>query len=67
MPQTDSLILPDLHKTYVDDEHYNSGHGHAYEKYGVDAAVGAVVVVRPDQCKFIFWPLSKLEARDTSC
>lgn len=48
----------DLHKTYIDDEHYNSGHGHAYEKYGVDpkvGAVGAVVVVRPDQCKYNKW------------
>jgi phenol 2-monooxygenase len=42
----------DLHKTYIDDEHYNAGHGHAYEKYGVDPKVGAVVLVRPDQCKF---------------
>ncbi|KAF2825749.1 hypothetical protein CC86DRAFT_467389 [Ophiobolus disseminans] len=41
--------IRDLHKTYIDDEHYNSGHGHAYEKYGVDEKVGAVVVVRPDQ------------------
>jgi phenol 2-monooxygenase len=42
----------DLHKTYIDNEHYNAGHGHAYEKYGVDPKVGAVVLVRPDQCKF---------------
>lgn len=41
----------DLHKTYLDDEHYNSGHGHAYKIYGVDPDVGAVVIVRPDQCK----------------
>lgn len=41
--------IRDLHKTYIDDEHYNSGHGHAYEKYGVDPSVGAVVIVRPDQ------------------
>lgn len=40
----------DLHKTFVDDESYNSGHGHAYEKYGVDVKEGAVAVVRPDQC-----------------
>lgn len=47
------LIWPglDLHKTYIDDEHYNSGQGHAYEKYGVDPDVGAIVIVRPDQCK----------------
>jgi hypothetical protein len=42
----------DLHKTYIDDEHYNSRHGHAYEIYGVDPNAGAVVVVRPDQCTF---------------
>lgn len=47
----DMLMMLDLHKVYVDDEHYNSGHGHAYEKYGVDSEAGAVVVVRPDQCK----------------
>jgi phenol 2-monooxygenase len=41
--------MKDLHKTYIDDEHYNAGHGHAYEKYGVDPEKGAVVVVRPDQ------------------
>jgi len=41
----------DLHKTFIDDDHYNSGHGHAYEKYGVSLDVGAVVIVRPDQCK----------------
>ncbi|EMD87980.1 hypothetical protein COCC4DRAFT_173359 [Bipolaris maydis ATCC 48331] len=41
--------VTDLHKSFVDDEHYNSGHGHAYEAYGVDPEVGAVVIVRPDQ------------------
>lgn len=46
------LFLSDLHKVYIDDEHYNSGHGHAYSKYGVDPSEGAVVIVRPDQCKF---------------
>jgi hypothetical protein len=42
----------DLHKVYVDDESYNSGHGRAYEFYGVDPVQGAVVIVRPDQCEF---------------
>ena len=41
---------PDLHKTFVDDESYNSGHGHAYEFYGIDHQEGALAVVRPDQC-----------------
>lgn len=42
---------PDLHNVFVDDESYNSGHGHAYEKYCIDPTKGAVIVVRPDQCK----------------
>lgn len=46
----------DLHKVYVDDEHYNSGHGHAYARYEVEPAVGAVVIVRPDQCELILPP-----------
>ncbi|ORY17091.1 putative phenol 2-monooxygenase [Clohesyomyces aquaticus] len=48
-PVTGKWRIRDLHKVYIDDEHYNSGHGHAYEKYEVDAAPGAVVIVRPDQ------------------
>jgi phenol 2-monooxygenase len=42
----------DLHKVFVDDEHYNSGHGHAYEKLGIDPDKGATVIVRPDQCEY---------------
>ncbi|KAF1940054.1 hypothetical protein EJ02DRAFT_504356 [Clathrospora elynae] len=48
-PNSGKWGIRDLHKTYIDDEHYNSGHGHAHEKYGIDPNVGAVVVVRPDQ------------------
>ncbi|KAF1996781.1 hypothetical protein P154DRAFT_556118 [Amniculicola lignicola CBS 123094] len=48
-PVTGKWKMRDLHKVYIDDEHYNAGRGHAYEKYGVDPTVGAVVVVRPDQ------------------
>jgi hypothetical protein len=43
-------VPSDLHKTFIDDESYNSGHGKAYEFYGVDPKEGAVVTVRPDQC-----------------
>ena len=50
-------VMTDLHKTFVDDEHYNSGHGNAYEAYGVDPNYGAVVVVRPDQCKELYFLL----------
>ncbi|KAH7083815.1 FAD binding domain-containing protein [Paraphoma chrysanthemicola] len=48
-PVSGKWQIRDLHKTYIDDEHYNSGHGHAYQKYGVDPDVGAMVIVRPDQ------------------
>lgn len=41
----------DLHKTFVDEESYNNGHGHGYEFWGVDKNVGALAIVRPDQCK----------------
>jgi phenol 2-monooxygenase len=34
---------------YSDEESWHDGHGHAYEGYGIDPAVGAVVLVRPDQ------------------
>ncbi|KAH3974376.1 hypothetical protein HBI56_089990 [Parastagonospora nodorum] len=48
-PKSGKYGIRDLHKTYIDDEHYNSGHGHAYEKYCVNPDEGALVVVRPDQ------------------
>ncbi|KAK5312511.1 hypothetical protein LTR93_011310 [Exophiala xenobiotica] len=48
-PITGRWRMRDLHKTFVDDESYNSGHGHAYEKYGIDPEIGATVIVRPDQ------------------
>ncbi|KAF2646370.1 phenol 2-monooxygenase-like protein [Massarina eburnea CBS 473.64] len=48
-PVTGKWRMRDLHKVYIDDKHYNSGHGYAYEKYGVDPQAGAVMIVRPDQ------------------
>ena len=51
-PITGKYRIRDLHKTFVDDESYNSGHGEAYEFYGVDPEVGAIAVVRPDQCEY---------------
>jgi phenol 2-monooxygenase len=48
-PVTGKWGIKDLHKMYIDDKHYNAGHGHAYEQYSVDVEQGAVVVVRPDQ------------------
>jgi hypothetical protein len=46
--------MRDLHKVFFDDESYNSGFGNAYELYGVDKKMGALAIVRPDQCKYLF-------------
>ncbi|KAK6842779.1 FAD binding domain-containing protein [Apiospora arundinis] len=48
---TRRLELKCLLNVFIDDHSYNSGHGHAYESYGVKPETGAVVVLRPDQCK----------------
>ncbi|KIM94699.1 hypothetical protein OIDMADRAFT_135710 [Oidiodendron maius Zn] len=48
-PVTGKWRIKDLHKTYIDDESYNSGHGHAYDFYGVHPEKGAVTIIRPDQ------------------
>ncbi|EAQ88712.1 hypothetical protein CHGG_05331 [Chaetomium globosum CBS 148.51] len=45
---TNSGALLGLTKVYADEESYNSGHGHAYDAYGVNPEEGALVVVRPD-------------------
>ncbi|KAI9691688.1 MAG: hypothetical protein M1822_007760 [Bathelium mastoideum] len=47
-PETGKWKMRDLHKIFVDDESYNSGHGHAYEKYGIDTKKGALAILRPD-------------------
>ncbi|KAK9449445.1 FAD binding domain-containing protein [Limtongia smithiae] len=44
----DAIGRMDYWKIYADDESFHEGHGHAYEKYGIDPAVGAFVVLRPD-------------------
>ncbi|ROW15590.1 hypothetical protein VPNG_02146 [Cytospora leucostoma] len=38
-----------LHKVFVDDESYHSGHGHAFDKLGIDPNAITVAVIRPDQ------------------
>lgn len=42
------------------------GHGHAYEAYGIDKTVGAIIVVRPDQCE-CFSGLLDIPVRLTLC
>ncbi|KAF2011495.1 phenol 2-monooxygenase-like protein [Aaosphaeria arxii CBS 175.79] len=49
VPVNGKWRIRDLHKVYIDDQHYNDGHGEAYRTLGVDPAVGAVVIIRPDQ------------------
>jgi hypothetical protein len=61
------MTSPDLHKTYIDDEHYNAGHGHAYEKYSVDARAGAVIIVRPDQREFAECDIQQLALITSRC
>ena len=47
-PVNGKWLIPDLHKSFVDEESYNSGHGRCYEHFGIDPNEGAVLIVRPD-------------------
>ncbi|KAI2613277.1 FAD binding domain-containing protein [Hypoxylon sp. NC1633] len=47
-PTVSKWRIKSLFKIFVDEQGYNTPHGHAYDKYGVDPSQGAVVVVRPD-------------------
>ncbi|KAF4946265.1 hypothetical protein FSARC_14239 [Fusarium sarcochroum] len=48
-PRTGKYSLRDVHRVFVDDQSpYMLGCGHVFSKYGIDAARGAIVVVRPD-------------------
>jgi phenol 2-monooxygenase (NADPH) len=40
--------MRDLHKTFVDEESYNSGHGHCYEHFGISTEGGVCIITRPD-------------------
>lgn len=46
------LTATDLHKVFVDDIDYKDVGGELYATCGVDPKDGAIVIVRPDQCKF---------------
>ncbi|KAI9691652.1 MAG: hypothetical protein M1822_007723 [Bathelium mastoideum] len=48
-PVTGQWRMRDLLKIYIDDESYHSGHGHAYDFYGIHPEQGAIAIVRPDQ------------------
>ncbi|KAF9774737.1 hypothetical protein IL306_007230 [Fusarium sp. DS 682] len=48
-PRTGLYNLRNVHRVFVDEiSPYMLGCGHAFEKYGIDAERGAIVVVRPD-------------------
>lgn len=51
--------MSDYSKIYSDDDSYFSGHGHAYEKLGVNPTTGCVVVIRPDQYVALVCELSE--------
>ena len=46
------MMPVDVHKIFIDDQSYHSGHGHAYEYYGIHPNRGAIAIVRPDGCKY---------------
>ncbi|KUI72182.1 3-hydroxybenzoate 4-monooxygenase [Cytospora mali] len=48
-PVTGEHRIRNLHKVFIDDESLNMGHGHAFDKLGVDSNAITTVVVRPDQ------------------
>ncbi|KAG8158324.1 hypothetical protein KVR01_012085 [Diaporthe batatas] len=48
-PITGKQSIQNIHKVFVDDESYNSGHGYAFDTIGVDHESVTIVVVRPDQ------------------
>ncbi|KAH6605527.1 fad binding domain-containing [Trichoderma cornu-damae] len=47
-PVTGKWKIKHLQKAFVDDASYNSGHGQAYQAYGIRPK-GCLIIVRPDQ------------------
>jgi len=48
-PQPSIFPPHNYKKVYCDEPSYHRGDGKAYETYGIDKTVGAVIIVRPDQ------------------
>ncbi|KAK8113928.1 hypothetical protein PG999_005997 [Apiospora kogelbergensis] len=59
------LKLKCLLNIFIDDQSYNSGHGHAYDAYGVKPNDGALVVIRPDQYIAKVCSLGEVEQLDS--
>lgn len=52
-PPDHSTAIADINRIFFDDESYNYGHGQAYQTFGIDVTNGCLVIIRPDQCKFV--------------
>ena len=48
-PDLHDMPIVNLHKIFLDDESWNSGHGHVYKTLGIDPRAGCIIVARPDQ------------------
>jgi phenol 2-monooxygenase len=62
----DEVGRMDYWSIYADDMSYHQGHGKAYEKYGIDPDVGAILVVRPDNYVSLVTELSDTGIEDVS-
>lgn len=60
----DKLEGWDYWKIFVDDQSYHEGHGHLYQTYGIDPAVGCAVILRPDQYVSYVGPMDAYEELD---
>ncbi|CAK7215436.1 hypothetical protein SBRCBS47491_002488 [Sporothrix bragantina] len=56
-PTTGKWRIKNLDKSFADDESYNSGHGNAYEAYGINPEEGCMILVRPDHYVSMVTPL----------
>lgn len=54
-------LRADYEKIFADDDTWFSGHGKAYEAYGIDAKKGCIVIVRPDQYVALVCELEEYE------
>ncbi|KAF3763879.1 hypothetical protein M406DRAFT_341274 [Cryphonectria parasitica EP155] len=61
-PVTGKYRIRSLHKVFVDDMSYNSGHGHAFDTLGVGTSETTIVVVRPDQFISMVIPGAEVDA-----
>lgn len=64
LPQPSIFHPHNYKRVYVDEPSYHRGDGKAYETYGIDKEVGAIVVVRPDQYVGLIAGLEDFELLD---